>query len=710
MTDAARIAVSFGADTSDLDKAVSGATAKVDKFGKDAKAAGERGTRALETGAAGAAGAIRAMLAAAAGFSVAQFSAKATTDAAALTKLSAAAGLTTAEFQRLTAGAKLAGVTDDISGALASFSEKATLARSKMGELYETLKFAAPALADQLKDTKTTTQALELYAEAIRRVEGADAKATLAKKAFGESGIALLPILQNGAAGIEAMQREADKFGAVVSDKAIAASKELKKETNLLGAEIEAAFLNKAAPAIEAAANGLRKLRDAMREVGKGNLAAAGDALGGFKDNVDALAAKSAELSAQLIIARHELSEGAVPAKNYAERVAEITKEMERLDRAMVDAMDKRDKFARQSLKGSITNDVGGDSFTLKEKPDYSGVDAVLAAVQALAAAKGELLRSAQLEGAQQIEAARRLLEERRMTETQFGEIRKNVTAATEAKVVEIRKASAAELRSLEIEAQTARGEGFAAISLQYEADLKKWQEELGKKLISEEQFQQARENLNAVAGERIKTEMQRVGDEARKSTEGVASAIETSLSNTLTGTFTSAEDAARQLGVTLLKSISEAIVKALVLAPLMESIRGTGASTGLLGQAAGALGGMLGGGGATTAGWGASISYGAEGGGVRAGQPININERAGRAREVFVPEVAGRMVPGERAGGAGVSGSAGNVVNHFTIDARGADAGVSERVMAAVLAAEKARSNSVANQQAFAKRFPTRR
>ena len=315
-------------------------------------------------------------------------------------------------------------------------------------------------------------------------------------------------------------------------------------------------------------------------------------------------------------------------------------------------------------------------------------------------------MKAADLEGQQAIEQARRIYAEMAMSAGEYAKVRANTEAATAAKIVEINRATQEQLKTLQAEAMTARDEGFRAIGLQYEIDLARYEDLVRKKLITEREFQTARENLNAIAGQKIKAENERLGDIQRKNYEGIATAFESAIGTTLTGKFASAGDAARNFAKVLVDGLQKAVVEALILKPIMESIRGTGQGTGLAGVIGSALGFPSTGG--QKADWtnGTTVSANAEGGDVRAGQATQINERAGRMPEIFVPSVAGKIMPGERASAGG--GSASNATT-YVVDARSADAGVEQRIYAALAKIEAARRPAVKDVRGYSARYPTR-
>jgi hypothetical protein len=135
---------------------------------------------------------------------------------------------------------------------------------------------------------------------------------------------------------------------------------------------------------------------------------------------------------------------------------------------------------------------------------------------------------------------------------------------------------------------------------------------------------------------------------------------------------------------VSLAQDLEELILKMTVLKPLEDFFGGTGNSTGggfpgFLASLFGAGGG--GGGAASTGGFdvagGMGISPFADGGSPPVGQVSLVGEEG---PELFVPTTSGTIIP------HGAFGGGGSVVN-YNIDARGADAGVEQRIIRAIQA-----------------------
>lgn len=664
------LAVDFRVNLAEADKDIESGKKKIAAMGAEVQKTGGAISGGLTNAAAGAAGIFGRLAAAVAGVGLVSFASKAGETAANLERGARSASMSLEAYQRLSNAFKSQGASSEAASAgLATFSRTVALARLKTGELYETLKFIAPALAEQLTQTKTTEDALAVYAEAIRRVVGDSNKAALATKGFGDAGIDLLPVLSKGAAGVAEMTANSSAFIQTTGD-ASKAAKAAKTEWGLFADAILSDVANKMAPANEAIGNFFKGVRESAAEHG------------GFLEAIKAR--------------WDDVSKAAVAAADGARAYSDAANNLKPLNLLPI-----------QRPGEWKTSTQAGDAITLQPKPDFRGADAVAASRASLAAARGDQMQSIKLEADQQIEQARRLVTERVLSEKEFGTIRANLAAASNEKVVALNRDMRGQLRELEIAALTAEQNGFAVISLEYERDLERYTDMARKKLISEEQLQAARANINRVAAQKIAEENSKLGDKIREQTSGYASAIEGALGNALNGTFTNGKDAARSFFVELIQGLQRATMQALILKPLMESLTGKSTTSGATGDATGGILGSL----SSSLGsiFGLPQVARAEGGGLRAGVPTLINERAGRMGEVFVPEVAGRMVPGERAASAAGASGAATVSNVYHIDARNADAGVERRLRAMLVELERNRQSPVAALAQQRRQFPMR-
>lgn len=81
---------------------------------------------------------------------------------------------------------------------------------------------------------KSTEELLLQIADVFSQYEDGAAKAAIAQDLFGKSGAALIPFLNNGRAGVEALKKEADALGLTISGKTAAAADEFNDNINKL--------------------------------------------------------------------------------------------------------------------------------------------------------------------------------------------------------------------------------------------------------------------------------------------------------------------------------------------------------------------------------------------------------------------------------------------------------------------------------------------
>jgi hypothetical protein len=108
---------------------------------------------------------------------------------------------------------------------------------------------------------------LDLAGKFATMPDGAQ-KSALAMRVFGKAGLEMIPILNQGSAGIAAQMALAEKLGLVMSTEAAAAADELNDSLNLVkqsGTALMTEFLNQAAPAISQVA---RAMAEAARDGG----------------------------------------------------------------------------------------------------------------------------------------------------------------------------------------------------------------------------------------------------------------------------------------------------------------------------------------------------------------------------------------------------------------------------------------------------------
>ena len=170
-------------------------------------------------------------------------------------------GVTVEQLQGLEFAAQRTGSSaSGMDNALEAFSKRLGEAAAGTGELKTFLEANNIALRESDGSFKSTSALLSEYADLTANAGSAQEKAALAAAAFGRTaGAELIPLLSEGAAGIQAYVAEAEKLGVVSTAQAAAASDANDAMDNLnqaVGAASQS-LLIAAAPAFQAVAEGL---------------------------------------------------------------------------------------------------------------------------------------------------------------------------------------------------------------------------------------------------------------------------------------------------------------------------------------------------------------------------------------------------------------------------------------------------------------------
>lgn len=241
-----------------------------------------------------------------------------------------------------------------------------------------------------------------------------------------------------------------------------------------------------------------------------------------------------------------------------------------------------------------------------------------------------------------------------------------------------------------------ASGESLTAIKLGFDSELEEFRRLLVDKKIEEDQFQAARVALNEIAASQIKAVYDKEREEFKAISEQFGSAITDPIQSAFANLIRGTKVSWREMLIEMAANVTQTFARKSLFEPLAAGLGGATA-TG------------LGFGGNSTSGVGDFLSsiipnlFRAGGGDVRAQVPVMVGERG---PERFVPAVPGRI---EAAGRSSASGGM-SVVNQYTIDARGAEIGVEQRIMSALAAAERARPTPAAALAREQRRFPARR
>jgi hypothetical protein len=212
LTDLAALVVRLQADNSQYMAALDQATGKLAKFSKDQSDL--LGGLAQKLGAA---------------FTIdrlVEFSASTLEAAADLSRMSQSSGIAVEDLSALEFAARASGVAGDSLGISlkklnVSIADAAANAGSKAG-----LAFAAMGVSIKNADgtTKSAGDVLDSVATKFAGYADGANKVKLATDLFGKSGETLIPLLNQGAAGIEELKAQAEAAGAVISGQTAAAA------------------------------------------------------------------------------------------------------------------------------------------------------------------------------------------------------------------------------------------------------------------------------------------------------------------------------------------------------------------------------------------------------------------------------------------------------------------------------------------------------
>lgn len=136
-------------------------------------------------------------------------------------RLSARAGVSAEAFQRLAYAADSAGVdADGFASVLSDLGEKAVDAATGSKDLQEIFKALRINIRAADGNLKKSDQLLAEVADAFARMEDGSTKTAIALKLFSEEGARLIPVLNGGSNGLQALGDEAQKLGLVLDKQA----------------------------------------------------------------------------------------------------------------------------------------------------------------------------------------------------------------------------------------------------------------------------------------------------------------------------------------------------------------------------------------------------------------------------------------------------------------------------------------------------------
>ena len=144
-------------------------------------------------------------------------------------------GLTTDEYQELAFAAQLAGVeTSALAAGMKKLAVNSSEAARGNGTLGEILKLNNISIKDANGNLLSQTEIMKRVAELVRNAASEQDQAAIAQAAFGKSGIELMGILQDGAAGVAAAMGAAKEDTIKFTAEQIAAAQRFDDEIDTL--------------------------------------------------------------------------------------------------------------------------------------------------------------------------------------------------------------------------------------------------------------------------------------------------------------------------------------------------------------------------------------------------------------------------------------------------------------------------------------------
>ena len=151
-------------------------------------------------------------------------------------KMAQATGLAVEELTGLNYAAKLSSVeTEKLGASLRLLSKNATDTANGTGEAKDAFAALGISVVDASGKVRNGGDLINEIADKFAGLEDGSQKTALAMRIFGESGAAMIPLLNQGSEGIAAMKEEADALGVVLSQDLVDASTQINDNLTRLG-------------------------------------------------------------------------------------------------------------------------------------------------------------------------------------------------------------------------------------------------------------------------------------------------------------------------------------------------------------------------------------------------------------------------------------------------------------------------------------------
>lgn len=175
-------------------------------------------------------------------------------------------GMGVEAFQKLAYAAKMSGIeAEKVSTSFVKFDRMIAEAAGGNKTYMQTFKDLGIQIKDSAGNLRQPNEIFEDVADIFHNTEDGIGKTALAVELFGKSGADLIPMLNDGKAGLKAFYAEAERMGLVLSDEAIAKGDAFSDQLENIGEQVKGVKLQLGAaliPALSAATEKISKVID----------------------------------------------------------------------------------------------------------------------------------------------------------------------------------------------------------------------------------------------------------------------------------------------------------------------------------------------------------------------------------------------------------------------------------------------------------------
>lgn len=409
----------------------------------------------------------------------------------ALAKAADTRGLNTDFYQTLQLAAEEAGVSQKLlNSSLTAFAKRVGEARADTGPLASTLKKMDEQLFEAVKTSNSQEEALRLVAEAMRQSTDAAERAGLASAAFSRAGVELVRVFVGGSQALDETAEKARELGIVVERRLLDQMQEVNNEFGVATRVIDLQFKQ----AVVAAAPAISRLATALADASR----SARLFVESFRDPSDASTFSLERRAEQL---RRELDQLAVEeGLNFEQRLfLNLLPAFERVGAVLGATNSLRDAIIGLFSDGADAVTEGSAEIRARLQQELENINQIL-----IGRGFAEGTSIVPLDG--QTDDPR--------------DPRDTTSRAND------RARAVQQLLQLEMEFLRATNRTQEALKLQSQQELQRFQELLQAKLITQEEFEKARQQLAAITAKR----MEELNNDALKGIDQIGGAISSNL------------------------------------------------------------------------------------------------------------------------------------------------------------------------------------